>query len=157
MYRRISGEIYADRQKSGELAEGDRAIEGDCMKYSKYGNKPVKIDGLRYASMKEASRHKELMLLEKVGKIKNLRFQVAYELIPAQYETFERYSDKTGKRLKDGKRCVEESCKYIADFVYQDAGTGEWIVEDSKGKRTKDYIIKRKLMLYIHGIRVHEV
>lgn len=124
---------------------------------SKYKNRPVTIAGIRYASMKEASRHKELMLLEKAGKIKNLRFQVAYELIPAQYETFERYSDKTGKRLKDGKRCVEESCKYIADFVYFDNETKQWVVEDAKGARTKDYIIKRKLMLYIHGIRVHEV
>lgn len=124
---------------------------------SKYKNRPVTIAGIRYASQKEAVRHKELMLLERAGKIKNLRFQVPYELIPAQYETYERYSDKTGKRLKDGKRCVEESCKYIADFVYQDVSTGEWIVEDSKGKRTKDYIIKRKLMLHVHGIRIHEV
>ena len=124
---------------------------------SKYKNKPVTIAGIRYASQKEAIRHKELMLLEKAGKIKNLRFQVAYELIPTQYETFERYSDKTGKRLKDGKRCIEESCKYIADFVYQDAGTGEWIVEDAKGHKTEAYIIKRKLLLYIHGIRIKEV
>lgn len=124
---------------------------------SKYKNRPVTIAGIRYASQKEAVRHKELLLMEKAGKIKNLRFQVGYELIPARYETYERYSEKTGKRLKDGKRCVEESCKYIADFVYQDAGTGEWIIEDSKGKRTKDYIIKRKLMLHVHGIRIHEV
>lgn len=126
-------------------------------KRNKYGNKKCTVNGIVFDSIHEADRYKELLLLEKAGKIKDLRLQVVYELIPAQYETFERYSDKTGKRLKDGKRCVEESCKYIADFVYQDAGTGEWIVEDSKGKRTKDYIIKRKLMLYIHGIRVHEV
>lgn len=124
---------------------------------SKYKNKPVTIDGIRYASQKEGIRHKELMLLEKAGKIKNLRFQVPYELIPTQYETYERYSDKTGKRLKDGKRCVEEKCKYIADFVYYDNETKQWVVEDAKGARTKEYIIKRKLMLYIHGIRVHEV
>ena len=123
---------------------------------SKYKNRPVIIAGIRYASVKEAGRHKELMLLEKTGKIKNLRFQVPYELIPAQYETYERYGKK-GQRLKDGRRCLEQSCKYVADFVYQDAGTGEWIIEDSKGKRTTDYIIKRKLMLQVHGIRIHEV
>ena len=123
---------------------------------SKYKNRPVIIAGIRYASVKEAGRHKELMLLEKAGKIKNLRFQVPYELIPAQYETYERYGKK-GQRLKDGRRCLEQSCKYVAEFVYPDAGTGEWIIEDSKGKRTTDYIIKRKLMLQVHGIRIHEV
>ena len=124
---------------------------------SKYKNRPVTIAGIRYASMKEASRHKELMLLEKAGKIKNLRFQVPYELIPAQYETFERYSDKTGKQLKDGRRCLEQSCKYVADFVYMDCQSGELIVEDTKGKRTPEYIIKRKLMLAVHGVRIREV
>ena len=46
---------------------------------------------------------------------------------------------------------------YLADFVYQDVKTGEWIVEDAKGHKTEAYIIKRKLLLYIHGIRIKEV
>lgn len=45
---------------------------------------------------------------------------------------------------------------YIADFVYTDAATGKLVVEDAKGMRTRDYIIKRKLMLYIHGIKIRE-
>lgn len=127
---------------------------------SKYHNKPVTIAGIQYDSIKEAGRHKELMLLERAGKIKNLACQVRFELIPAQYETFERYSDKTGKRLKDGKRCLEQSCDYYADFVYYDIERGQMVVEDVKSDATKkkeSYIIKRKLMLQVHGIRIHEV
>lgn len=78
-----------------------------------------------------------------------------YELIPAQYETYERYGKK-GQRLKDGVRLLEKSVCYVADFVYTIAETGENVVEDSKGVRTKDYIIKRKLMLAVHGIRIKE-
>jgi hypothetical protein len=46
---------------------------------------------------------------------------------------------------------------YIADFTYRDASPEQFIVEDTKGIRTKDYIIKRKLMLWVHGIRVREI
>ena len=95
-------------------------------------------------------------MLERAGKIKNLEKQVKYVLIPAQYETFERYGKK-GQRLKDGQKLVEKECAYIADFKYQDAHTGELVVEDTKGVRTKDYIIKRKLMLSVYGIKISEI
>ena len=75
--------------------------------------------------------------------ITELDRQVRFELIPAQY-------DKHGKIL-------ERSVKYVADFAYIDMKTGERIVEDTKGLKTKDYIIKRKLMLYYHKIRIREV
>ena len=52
---------------------------------------------------------------------------------------------------------IEKSCVYIADFVYKDEETGRTVVEDAKGVKTKDYIIKRKLMLWLHGIRIAEV
>lgn len=52
---------------------------------------------------------------------------------------------------------LERSVKYIADFVYTDKATGQTVVEDTKGVRTKEYIIKRKLMLYLHGIRIKEI
>lgn len=120
--------------------------------YSKYNN--VKVG--KNASLKEARRGAELRMLEKAGVITSLREQVKYVLIPAQYETYERYS-KRGKRLKDGVRLLERECAYIADFVYTIAETGETIVEDTKGFRTKDYIIKRKLMLAVHSIRIKEV
>ena len=128
------------------------------MKYkSKYYNiKTRASDGIVFDSHKEARRWEQLLLLQKAGKIVELQRQVAYELIPAQYETYERYSKKTGKRMKDGTRCIEKSCVYVADFVYRDAG-GSLVVEDAKGERTEAYIIKRKLMLHKHGIRVREV
>lgn len=124
---------------------------------SKYGNlKTMTIDGIVHDSKKEADRWTMLKLLERAGEIRDLQRQVEYELIPAQYETYERYSKK-GKRLKDGVKLIEKRCCYVADFVYTDVKTGQTVVEDTKGMRTKDYIIKRKLMLYIHKIRVSEV
>lgn len=121
----------------------------------KYGNKKITVDGVTFDSRKEYLRWCELCLLEKAGQIADLQRQVKYELIPAQYEEYERYSEKTGKRLKNGLRCVEKECSYIADFVYRQ--DGQTVVEDTKGYKTEAYIIKRKLMLYIHGIRVHEI
>jgi hypothetical protein len=102
---------------------------------SKYGNvKTITSDGIKHDSIKEANRWCELKLLERVGKIRLLQRQVKYILIPKQ----------------EGER---EVC-YIADFVYQE--DGKLVVEDVKGKRTKEYIIKRKLMLWIHGIKIKE-
>ena len=108
---------------------------------SKYGNKKVEVDGIVFDSKREARRYLELTLLEKAGEIRNLERQVKFELIPSQ-------------RI-DGK-VVERSCDYVADFTYYDKD-GRYVVEDTKGMKTKDYIIKRKLMLYIHKIRIREV
>ena len=124
---------------------------------SKYGNiHTTTSDGIKHASQKEATRWCELKLLEKAGKISDLDRQVEFELIPAQYEAYERLSKK-GELLGDGLRVAERKVSYIADFVYTDNETGEKIVEDTKGMRTKEYIIKRKLMRYIHSIRIKEV
>lgn len=123
---------------------------------NKYGSKKVEVDGIVFDSKKEAKRYQELLLLEKEGEITDLQRQVKFVLIPAQYETVERYS-KTGKRLKDKQKCIEKECSYYADFTYFDREKQEVIVEDTKGMRTKDYIIKRKLLLYRHGIRVKEI
>lgn len=128
------------------------------MRYkSKYYNIKTKtLDGLVFDSTKEARRWEQLLLLQKAGNITDLKRQVAFEIIPAQYETYPRYSKK-GERLKDGRRLIERKVEYVADFVYTDTDTGETVVEDTKGVRTADYIIKRKLMLYVHGIRINEV
>ena len=122
----------------------------------KYHSKKTVIDGITFDSRKEAERYSELKLLERCGAISNLELQKVYELIPAQYEMYERYG-KNGQRLKDGKKCIEKSCVYKADFVYIDNETGQQVVEDVKGFRTKEYKIKKKLMLYIHGIKIKEV
>ena len=124
----------------------------------KYGNiKRRTADGILHDSTKEARRWNELKLLERAGVITDLHRQVKFVLIPTLEETYERISPKTGKRLKDGVRTIERECAYVADFVYQDAKTGELFVEDTKGVKTKDYIIKRKLMLWLYSIRIKEL
>lgn len=128
-------------------------------KENKYHAKKVKEDGEVYASKKEHRRHCELKLLERAGKISNLRTQVKYELIPSQWEEIETgevyvRGPKKGQKKKK-KKCVEQGVSYIADFVYCEGG--KEIVEDAKGMRPSDYIIKRKLMLYMLGIKVVEV
>ena len=92
-----------------------------------------------------------MLLLERAGEITDLLRQVEFELIPAQREP-----DIIGMRggHKKGKT-IELAVKYVADFVYKE--NDKIVVEDTKGFRTKDYIIKRKLMLYIHGIRIKEI
>lgn len=122
---------------------------------NKYRAKKCYVGNMVFDSQMEMYRYQELSLLERAGKISNLKRQVKFTLIPAQYESFERISNITGKRLKDGKRVIEKECSYVADFVYEE--NGETIVEDVKGCKTKDYIIKRKLMLYVHGVRLREV
>lgn len=107
---------------------------------SKYHSRKITKDGITYDSVKEYRRFCELSLLERAGAIADLQRQVKFELIPSQ--------------RVDGK-VVERPCNYVADFVYQEGG--KTVVEDTKGFRTKDYIIKRKLMLQVHGIRIREV
>ena len=121
---------------------------------SKYRSRKITKNGNTFDSLKEYRRFCELVLLERAGRIQNLQRQVKFVLIPAQYERFERYSEKTGKRLKDGIRTLEQEVSYIADFVYQE--DGKQIVEDVKGFRTADYILKRKMMLHFHGIKIKE-
>lgn len=104
---------------------------------SKYGAK--KSGG--YDSRKEHSRANQLKLMQRAGLISNLREQVKYVLIPTQRDT-------NGKLL-------ERECSYYADFVY--VRDGITIVEDTKGFRTPEYKIKRKLMLMVYGISIKEI
>lgn len=122
----------------------------------KYNNKKVTVDGIVFDSKREASRYSELIMLQRAGEISGLQRQVRYLLIPAQREVSDevyKRGEKKGQR-KPG-RLLEKEVTYIADFVYYK--DGELIVEDTKGFRTKDYIIKRKLMLYVHHIRIKEI
>ena len=132
---------------------------------NKYHAKKVTVNGITYDSRKEARRHARLLLEERAGKIRDLRRQVKFVLIPAQREP-----DTVGPRggVRKGT-LLERECAYIADFVYRekiaegaalprnDSGGWRLVVEDTKGVRTKDYIIKRKLMLWVHGIRIEEI
>lgn len=123
---------------------------------SKYGNRKATVDGITFDSRREARRYCELKLMLKAKEITDLQLQVKFELIPEQREpATERY--KAGKNkgeFKPGK-LIEKPIVYIADFVYKQ--NGEMIVEDAKGLKTREYIIKRKLMRYIHGISIKEV
>ena len=96
--------------------------------------------------------------MEKGGIISDLRRQVKYILIPAQYEPSTEVF-KRGIHKGEPKRgkLLEKECSYIADFVYFDKEKGVEVVEDTKGFRTKEYIIKRKLMLAVNGIRITEI
>ena len=106
---------------------------------NKYHNKKVTWGGQTFDSVKEYRRFCELRLLERAGAVTDLQRQVKFELIPAQ-------------RI-DGK-VVERACGYVADFVYME--NGQQVVEDAKGMRTQEYRLKRKLMLWVHGIRIRE-
>ena len=125
---------------------------------NKYHAKKCTIDGQTFDSKKEAKRYTLLKEKAEKGQIKSLQRQVKFILIPEQREP-----DTIGPRggIKKGK-VLERECSYIADFVYlekdPEAVTG-WttVVEDTKGFRTTDYKIKRKLMLYMNGIRIREI
>ena len=128
------------------------------LKKSKYGAKKITRDGEVFDSLREYRRFCELSLLEKSGDITELKRQVTFQLIPTQREE-PCAVYKRGKSKGEPKpgRVLEKEVNYIADFVYTDRLTGEVIVEDVKGFKTKDYILKRKMVLYFHGIRIREV
>jgi hypothetical protein len=119
-------------------------------KKSKYGNKKVVIDGIKFDSQKEGNRYIELKQKERLGLIFDLKLQVKYELQPS-YKL-------NGKTIR--------SINYLADFVYRETikneeGTRELkyktIVEDTKGYRTDVYKLKKKLFEYKYGIEIEEV
>ncbi len=107
---------------------------------AKYGNRKVIRDGIEFDSVKECQRYCELKLMQGAGVISDLQLQVSFKLIPSQYI--------------DGK-LVERAVNYVADFVYKQ--NGQTVVEDTKGYKTPEYIMKRKMMLFFHGIRIREV
>ena len=122
---------------------------------NKYHNHKVVVDGEIFDSKKEYHRYLELQLLEKSGVIRDLHRQVTFGLIPEAREP-DRYGPRGG--FHRGK-IIERGVSYIADFVYYavlPSGKEELVVEDCKGMRTDEYKIKRKLMLYILGIRIKE-
>ena len=112
------------------------------MSKNKYHSRKITKDGETFDSAKEYRRWCNLKMLERAEQIKIVGRQVKFVLIPSQ-------------RDKETKKVIERECSYIADFVYWDGD--KYIVEDTKGVKTKDYIIKRKLMLWVHGIRIKEV
>lgn len=119
---------------------------------SKYGSKRVVIDGQKFDSQKEADRWQELKWMERAGMISGLERQVHFQLTPAVYGP-----DIIGPRggRKKGKVILEKS-EYIADFCYTDNETEKYIVEDVKGYKTAEYILKKKMLYHLRGIMIHE-
>lgn len=120
---------------------------------NKYNARKATRGGIVFSSKKELKRWQELEEMEKAGEITNLQRQIKFKLLPAQYSKTE--------LTKNGRfKCIERECTYIADFVYKDK-QGNIHVEDAKGCKKGGayniFVIKRKLMLYMHGIRVEEV
>ena len=107
---------------------------------SKYRNIKTVVDGITFHSKAESRRWSALRLMERAGEILDIQMQVEYLLIPSQ------------KKPGGG---AEREIKYVCDFEY--VRDGKLVVEDVKGVRTPDYVIKRKLMLHIFGIEVMEV
>lgn len=99
---------------------------------SKYHSKKTTVYGKTFDSKKEADRYCELRLLEMAGKIKDLQLQYTFILQPS--------FKKNGKTIR--------SITYIADFVYYDLERMKIVVEDVKGYRTKEYMLKRKMFEY---------
>lgn len=126
---------------SREAALAQRA-EKKAQKRNKYGAKATTVDGIEFDSKAEAKRYVQLKAMEKAGQVVDLRIQVPFELIPAQ--------DKAGRK--------ERAVVYVADFTYRDSD-GAFVVEDTKSAptKTREYVIKRKLMLQVYGIAVREV
>ena len=118
---------------------------------SKYHAKKTVVDGIVFDSKKEARQYGVLKALEKAGEISDLNRQVEFLLIPEQREP-----DTIGTRggIHKGK-IIERKVTYVADFTYM--RDGEFVVEDVKGIKTKEYILKRKMMLHNYGIRIREV
>ena len=110
---------------------------------SKFHAKKIEWNGEKFDSKKEFTRYQELLLLQRAGKISRLERQVKIILLPPQ-------RDEKGK-------VIERAVTYIADFVYFDIEQDKTIVEDTKGYKTPEYILKRKMMLYLNHMRIHEV
>ena len=124
------------------------------MRFSKYQNKKTEVDGLVFDSKKEAKYYLVLKQRLNDGEIDNLRMQVPYELVPAVWKTEVKHLKTKDKEVR---KQVQRAVHYVADFVYTDVHTGDEVVVDTKGFRTKEYILKRKMMLAFKGISIVEV
>ena len=101
----------------------------------KYKNRPTVVDGVRFSSMKEASRYGYLKIRERIGEIEALELQPRFKIVV------------NGALI----------CTYVGDFRYYERHSGRSIVEDVKGVRTPVYKLKKKLMSSVLGVEIIEV
>ena len=113
------------------------------MKYRKYHNKKTMFDGIKFDSKKESQYYAILKVLEKAGKIRDLKLQVPFVLI----ETF-KVDDRTYRKTK-----------YIADFTYYDDKDKLHVIDvkSEATRKDKTYQLKKKLMAWKYGIEIEEV
>lgn len=110
---------------------------------NKYHNKKVIIDGKKFDSRKEGNYYLKLKMLEKSGKIRDLKLQVPFVLI----ETF-KVDDRTYRKTK-----------YIADFTYYDEKDKLHVIDVKSDATRKDktYQLKKKLLAWKYGIEIEEI
>ena len=106
---------------------------------SKYNAKKTELDGIKFDSQHEAVRYSQLKLLLRAGEISDLQLQPVFELQPS--------FKHNGKTIR--------AIKYVADFTYKDRD-GKIHIEDAKGMKTKEYLLKKKMMLF-RGYEIEEV
>lgn len=112
------------------------------MPWSKYRATKVQTEDGTFDSKREYKRWLELKEMEKAGQIHELHRQIPFDLLPSQYA--------------DDGRLIERKTRYVSDFTYI-TSDGYLVVEDAKGCKTPEYILKRKMMLYFHDIEIKEV
>lgn len=124
---------------------------------SKFGNRKVVIDGMKFDSRKEAKFYLFLRECERKGEISDLRMQVPYEILPDIYEEQVIHLKTKDKTVT---KCVQKAVHYIADFAYVENSTGKEYVVDVKGgeaTKTDVYKLKKKMMRALKGIEITEV
>lgn len=104
----------------------------------KYMNVKTVVDGMKFDSMAEARRWRDLTLLQKAGHIERLRRQVPIGLLQ-------------GAKLYGEKR-ARPGVRLVVDFVYEQHG--EIVYEDTKGMETPMSRLKRHMAKALHGIDV---
>lgn len=120
---------------------------------NKYRNKITYVNGVKFDSKKEAMRYLILKDRQDHNEINDLQMQVPYELLPAVYEE-QIVHLKTKDKVVN--KCIQRAVNYIADFVYNDSKTGKQVIEDVKGRKTKEYLLKKKMMRAILGLTITE-
>lgn len=124
-------------------------------KGTKYGNTKVEWCGIKFDSKREMQRYLVLKDAERKGLIYCLTLQPKFELVPAVRE---KYIKHLKTKDKECERVVQLAITYTADFAYYK--NGEFIVEDCKISKTlqpKEYVLKKKMMLALKGIKIKEV
>ncbi len=107
---------------------------------SKYQNEKTVVDGITFDSKKEAKRYGELTLLEQAGVIRHLELQPKVKL------------EVGGIKIRYG---TGHQVRYYGDFRYYDVDKGRYVIEDTKGYKTRDYRLK-KAILRAMGIEIIE-